>query len=297
MLMTSVAYSSGRRTFLLGIIGILTLSVGCTNLEAVRSFAKLSASVANYQQVVSDYAESPIRQLRYQPDNQDSRLAAIADRRAEQKKQFIAVQTVIVNYMDSLGDLAGDEVATLDADIDNLTAALEKAKFVGDSDKQIGNETATAAATIAKQLSYAILNEWRKSKVKHLIRENDAAFQNVITGFTEILDKDVRDSFKNETIAVKKRFGSWKTAATAAGDPDGAPPIADIFMGERVATLKDKEAQLDAYILSLRTIKDGHHSLYLNADKLDKEELVAEIKKYTKDIQTLKKTIIQLATR
>ena len=63
-----------------------------------------------------------------------------------------------------------------------------------------------------------------------------------------------------------------------------------------LSILKNKEAVLDAYISSLNKIKDGHHSLNLNADKFDKDTLVAEIKNYTKDIQILKKAIIQLAT-
>jgi hypothetical protein len=294
----SLSYTSTWRiSVFLAIIAPLTLSFGCTNLDAVRSFAKLSASVANYQQVVSDYAESPIRQLRYQPEIQGPRLAEIANRRAAQKKQFIAVQTVIVDYMNALGDLAADEVANMDANIGDLTTALENAKFLGDSDEQIGKETVTAAGTIAKKLSYAVLNEWRKSKIKDLIRENDGAFRNVIAGFTEILDKDIRGSLKTETIAVQNPFKSWKSAAKAGGDTEGAAKIADILMEERVATLKDKEAQLDAYISSLRNVSDGHHMLFQSLDKLDKGVLVAEIKNYTKDIQTLKTAIIQLTTR
>ena len=212
-----------------GTIVLIALSFGCTNLEAVRTFAKLSASVANYQQVVTDYAESPQRQLRYQPSSQSQVLAEIASRRVEQKKRFIAVQTVIVNYMNSLGDLAADEVATADADIDGVTAALERANFIGDSDKQIGKETATAAATIAKKLSHAVLNEWRKSKIKDLIRENDGAFRNVIAGFTEVLDKDLRRSLQTEAIAVEKPFHAWESAAKTGGDTQGAPRIAAIF--------------------------------------------------------------------
>lgn len=275
---------------------LYTLVVGCTDLESVRSFAKLSASAANYQQVVTDFVESPKRQIRYQPANQDQTLLEIARRRTEQKKAFADVQNVIVSYMNSLGDLAGDQVATIDTEVDGVTAALEKVKFVGEADKQIGKETASAAGTIAKKLGNAILQQWRKSKIRDLIRETDEPLQNTIAGFTAVLDKDLRSSLRNEEVAVKKPFQAWKAASGSREDRDGAPPVADILMDERVSDLKTKEAQLDAYISALRNIAKGHHSLYTNSEKLDSRSVITEIKAYSKDIQSLKKAIEQLAS-
>lgn len=265
-----------------------------TNLAAVREFAKTSAATAHYEQVVSDYVNSPVRQKRYQPTSSTDQLDALVARRAEQGPILEATQQILVTYMSTLGDLAADQLPNVDSEIDSLSSALEKAKFIGDGDKQIGKETASAAASIAKVLIRASLDGWRRREVARIVKETNPALQNTIAGLKEILDQDMRDSLTNEALAVKSPFRAWIAAAESKGDPDGAPPVARILMDERLATVNAKEAVLDDYIKVLDTIAKGHDDLTNNIDSMSKSDLKDRLKGYSKDLQTLYKSFKKL---
>lgn len=280
--------TSGHRIYGFLAIAALLLS-GCTNLDAVSNFAKLSASITNYEQVVHDYAQSPKRQMLYQPDNQDAMLHATAKRRAEQSRHFAAAQATLVAYMETLGDLASDHVATIDDDIDNINTALATTKFIGDGDRSQNIETASAAGAIATIVGNAILDRWRKDKVVEIIQSANPNLQVAIAGFTAVLDIDLRESLNNEKAAIKKPFRAWQAAARAASDPDGAPVIANMLMEERVRELETKETKLDDYIKALHTIRKGHQDLFDNVGKLDQNAIIGLITGYSKEIQRLRK--------
>lgn len=292
----SKALKFRRATRLVGAfaVGCLWLC-GCANLAAVREFAKTSAATADYKQVVADYTNSPTRQLRYQPDRNADTLKQLATKRAAQGPMLEATQQVLVAYMSSLGDLAADKLPNVDSEIDGLSKALETAKFVGDGDQQIGKETATAAASIAKVLIRAGLDGWRQREVVKIVKETNAPLQDVVAGLKEILDKDLRMSLQNEEIAVSKPFQSWNAAAKAGNDPDGAPQVARILLDERLEQVKAKRASLDAYIKVLDTIAKGHDDLFKNVDKFDKKDLVERLKGYSKDLQTLYKSVKKIS--
>lgn len=265
-----------------------------TNLNAVREFTKTSAATAHYEQVVADYVNSPVRQKRYQPKSSTDQLDALVARRAEQGPILQATQQVLVTYMSTLGDLAADQLPNVDSEIDSLSSALEKAKFIGDGDKQIGRETATAAASIAKVLIRASLDGYRRREVARIVKETNPALQSTIAGLKEILEQDMRDSLTNEGLAVKSPFRAWIAAAESKGDPDGAPPVARILMDERLAVVNAKEAVLDDYIKVLVTIAKGHEDLTNNIDAISKNDLKERLKAYSKDLQTLYKSFKKL---
>lgn len=276
------------------VIAALTFS-GCANLEVVAKFAKISASTADYQQVVGDYADSPRRQRSYQPERMAAQLDALVKRRAEQKPQLEGVQKVLVEYMSALGDLAADKLPNVDDEIDGIGKSLETAKFVGDGDAQIGKETTTAAASIAKVLVRAVLDAWRQCQVIKIVKETDPHLQIVVAGLKEVFDKDLRGSLDNEELAVRKPFQAWIAAATSGNDSDGAPPVARIILNERLEQVQNKRAKLDAYITVLDTIGKGHADLFANVDKMDDKTLKTRLQGYSQDLQTLHKAIKDLS--
>lgn len=265
-----------------------------TNLAAVREFAKTSAATAHYEQVVSDYVNSPVRQRRYQPANQAANLDALVASRAEQGPILEATQQVLVAYMSTLGDLAADQLPNVDSEIDSLSNALEKAKFIGEGDKQVGRETATAAASIAKVLIRVSMDGYRRRHVSRIVKETNPALQNTIAGLKDILEHDMRASLTNEALAIKSPFRSWIAAAESLGDPDGAPPVARILLDERLAVVNAKEAVLDDYIKVLDLIAQGHEDLTTNIDRISKNDLKVRLKGYSKDLQTLYKSFKKL---
>jgi len=206
-----------------------------------------------------------------------------------------AAQQVLVKYMSVLGDLAADKLPDVDSEVDGLSKALETAKFVGDGDKQIRKETATAAASIAKVLTRAILDGYRQHEVVKIVKETNQPLQIVVEGLKEVLDKDMRESLVNEEVAIRKPFKAWDAAARSGNDPDGAPPIARILLDERLEQLRGKQANLDAYIEVLTTIGEGHADLFKHVDTLDQKALKARLQDHSKQLQTLYKDIKELS--
>jgi len=274
---------------------LLAVLSGCANLAAVREFAKTSAATADYKQVVSDYTNSPVRQRRYQPEQMSGQLDGVVQRRAANGPLLEAAQQVLVKYMNVLGDLAADKLPDVDSEVDGLSKALETAKFVGDGDKQIRKETATAAASIAKVLTRAILDGYRQHEVVKIVKETNQHLQIVVEGLKEVLKKDMRESLVNEEVAIRKPFKAWDAAATSGNDPDGAPPIARILLDERLEQLRVKQANLDAYIEVLTTIGEGHAELFKHVDTLDQKAIKARLQDYSKQLQTLYKGIKELS--
>ena len=289
--------SQHRRTMLaLALLSaLLPFISGCTNLQAVRDFAKTSAATADYRQIVTDYVTSPDRQKRYQPARSAPQLEASAKVRAEQKPKIEAAQTILVEYMTALGDLAADDLPKVDSQVDALGKALEKAKFVGDGDAAIGKETATAAGTIAKILTRAVLDHWRQKQTSRIVREADDSIQTVTAGLREIVLKDFGASLDTESETVRKYFEAPIAAAKSGGDTDAVPPLARILWLEHSDEIKARRAKLTAYADVLAKIGKGHADLNENVDRLRDKALKERLRGYTKDLQALYNAIVIMA--
>jgi hypothetical protein len=273
----------------------LTLASACANLDAIRRFAKTSAATADYPQVVADYTGSLTRVRAYEPEQMHAQLDQLIQRRKEQAPRLLAVQTVLVDYMNALGDIAADKLPDVDNEIAGIGKSLEGAKFIGDGDAQIGKETASAAASIAQVLIRTGLDLWRSCEVSRIVKEVDPHLQVVVAGLREILDKDLRASLDNEREAVRKPFQAWIAAATSANDPDGAPPVARVLLSERLELVDGRSARLDAYLQALDKIGKGHAELAANVDQLDADALKKRLEAYVADIQALRGAIETLA--
>jgi len=285
-----------RRPLDLAAVLLVSGLAACTNLAAVREFAKTSASSADFAQVVTDYESSPERQLIYQQEGEaNERLKALAERRKDQAPRLLDCQKIIVDYMDALGDLAADELTSVDSELDGLSKALEEAGFIGDADKVISKASASAAAAIAKVLIRVVQDGWRKGEVCKIVLEVNPHLQEALAGMKEVLDLDLRTSLQNERAAIEKRFGAWTASAKANGDPDGAPPVSRVLLAERVREIDRMEQLLDRYLTVLNIIANGHLDLAENIDSLTTEETIVAIERHSKDLRTLYKQILILA--
>lgn len=288
---------SAARTWWIVFNGIMLGSLllqGCLNLQAVREFAKTSAATADYQQILADYVRSPDRQKRYQTESHTTQLDTLVKARAEQKAKLEGVQTVLVAYMSALGDLAANDLPNVDKEIGRLGKTLEKAKFVGEGDAGIKKETATAAGTIAKVLTRAVLDHWRKRKVRQIIKDTDDNVQTVVDGLREVVLKDFNLSLDIEAAAIQKYFQKPIADAMSRNEPDAVPPLARILLLERLDQVEMRRAKLIAYADVLSKIGKGHADLRKNVGKLDDKALTQRLKQYGEDLRTLYKTIQQI---
>jgi len=283
-----------KSAYLLAIPALFLLTA-CTNIEAVREFAKTSSATADYTEIVSDFADSPKRIKRFQPQSAWPQSEGIIERRSIEAKRLLETQTVLTAYMNALGDLAADKLVKADAEIDSLQKALEKAKFIGDADQAVNKETATAAASLAKIFIRAATDRWRQNKTKKIIRESNAPLQRTIEGLILNLDTSLRSSLQTERVAIGKPYQAWIAGSTSESDQTAVPPIAQILLNERLDVINAKEKKLDEYIKILKKIASGHESMYQNIDNLKSEHLIQNLKSLSKDLQEAHKQILILS--
>ena len=198
------------------------IPAACTDLEAVRKFASTSAATADYRQVIADYAESPSRRQRYAGPQATEDLVETAKRRREHQVRLEAAQTILVKYMTALGDAAADGLPNVDDEIEGLTQALEGAGFVGDADRQLGKETATAAASLGKVLTRVVLDHWRQGEVAAVVREADPHVQEVVAGLKEVIGTDCLQSLESEELQVRNRGRPGRSAGRCQDIARGA---------------------------------------------------------------------------
>lgn len=276
------------------VVAALFLS-GCTNLDAVGKFARISSDSAAYQQVINEYASSPERTQWYESERQASHLEQLIKLRSQQKLQFERVQTVLVEYMSALGELADGRLSCVDDRINAISSALLSSGFIGDTASGSGKRTVSAAASIAGILVRSTLDHWRQRQVVKIIRESDVHVQAVIAGLKELLDRDLRASLQNEEIALSKPFQAWQASAKSHNDGDGAARIAGILLHERRSNVQAGYGRLDAYIRILDTIGKGHADLNANVDRIDSKQLIVRLQGYSRELVTLQKSISALS--
>ncbi len=267
------------------------LLTGCADLQAVRQFSKTSAATADYNDIVADYLKSPERQKLYQPENKHAELDDLTKRREQQKKLFDSAQGTLVIYMSTLGDLAADDLPNVDNEIDGFNKALETAKFVGDGDAAIKTETATAAGAIAKVVIRAVLDHWRQAETAQIIKDTDSNVQSVIVGLCAVLKNDLTLSLAVESENVTKYFEKPIAAARSHKDLDAVPPLATLLEKEHESLIQIRRDKITTYEQVLKKIAQGHADLAKNVDTLDESTLKERLKLYSKDLQTLYKSL------
>ncbi|MBC6991583.1 hypothetical protein [Hymenobacter sp. BT491] len=266
----------------------------CANLEAVREFAKTSAATADYQQIVTDYVGSPARQKLYQPARFASTLDEITRARTAQQARLEGAQTVLVQYMSALGDLAADDLPVVDAELEGLSGALTDAKFIGEGDRAISTETATAAGTIAKVLLRAAADHWRQRQIRTIVEQTDASLQTVVKGLQTIVLKDFSLSLDQDSVAVEKYFGKIKAAAGTLSDPDAVQPLARVVEVDHMARIRARRVKLQTYAQVLDQIGKGHAELRRNVGQLKGKALSQRMKLYAQDLRKLYKAFAEL---
>ena len=280
-----------RGLMLVALLGL----AACADLQAIRDFAKTSSATADYKQIVSDYAASPERQKRLQPERFAGRLDSDIAQRAEQAKRLHAAQAVLADYMDALGDLAADDLPNVDSQIDGLSKALEGAGFIGGGDAAIGKETAGAAATIARILTRAAMDHWRQAKLEKIIAEADPSIQAVTAGLREMILQDFARSLDIEAEATRKYFEATIAAANAGNQSESVPPLSRVLWLDREDALAARRARLEPYANLLMKIGEGHAALRANLGSLKDKALQARLKQYAKDLRKLYKAAAVLA--
>jgi len=267
--MTRVRARSGL--YCLVLVWLTLVASGCaSNLGAVREFASTSSDAAQYTQLIGTYVSTPTRLMRYEPESQRPVLARQAAERTAQQEPLLLRQRLIQSYMDGLGQLAADGLATYNTQLDGLGRALQAAQFTDQSE-------AAALAAVSKQLANAATERWRRDKLVTLIEQSDAPFQVVVGALVTIVETGFVADLANEREAVNKYYTELQLRSR---DPAGLAALGE-WRDMREAQIRDREAAIGSYVVVLKTIGSGHHKLYESRHQLSHVDVQAQVHQYT----------------
>jgi hypothetical protein len=254
----------------IALVWLALVASGCANLGAVRDFANTSSDAAQYNQLVSSYVATPTRMMRYEPESRRPVLAAQGTERQAQRGPLLRLQRLIQAYMDGLGQLAGDGLASYDKQLDGLGEALQSAKLADQNE-------ATAVASVSKLLAFAVAERWREGKLVTLIEQADAPFQIMVGKLVVIVETGFVLDVSNEREALNKYYSELRVTSR---DPAGLAALAE-WREMREGQIADHETAIRNYVVVLKTIAAGHHKLYVSRNELSKAEVQAELHEYT----------------
>ncbi|RJQ54002.1 MAG: hypothetical protein C4530_17295 [Desulfobacteraceae bacterium] len=261
------------------------LACGCANLSAIREFADISVSTAEYTNLTEEYVKWPQTQKRYQPESQYKRLESIAAQRTLQEKTLLLRHSLIEEYMDALGQLSADEVVTYDKEVNGLGKAAKEAKFIDEKE-------ADAFNAVAKLLFKAATDAWRQAKLKAFVKTANPDIQRIIGGLRRIIDLGYIGDLEDENAAVQKYY---KTIVQESEDKSGITALNE-WRDAKLESIASRRKAMEAYSLSLKKISDGHQKLNdaVLANRVTSKEFLGQMSRYAKEIRTAYSAITKL---
>ena len=260
---------------LLGLVLAAVMLAGCANLAAIREFAATSTEAAQYRTIVADYIDAPVRiKTRYAPADQAGRWDDIARARKAEEARLLALQQVVAQYMDSLGQLAADDLVVYDKELDGLNKSLVRAGALksGESD---------AVAAITKLVLKAGAEAWRRRQLRELIESANAPFQVVVGALHTTVTQGFMGELENERAALRNHY---ETLVRSSNDPAGIAALRE-WQTLRRADVDERENVAHVYAGLLQKIAAGHEALYEHRGDLSSRQLLADMHKYSKDIK------------
>lgn len=245
---------------------IVMVAASCTNLTAVREWAKTSLEATQYNEIVTTYANTPQRLKRYDPSGPwDGQI----DLRKKQAAALRQILSVISDYMAALATLSADSTIDYNKDVDVLTASI------GKLNAGISKDTLGAVGSLVKTVIGAAAKGYQAKQVANIVEQANDPFQSILRGeLRQIVDRDFRRDLEIEKISLDRYYDSQlQTNSSSAA--------------ARVALLEWKEFRLeqntnqlkavDAYLEVLAKVAEGHKKLYDNRNKLDAKSLIKDL--------------------
>ena len=273
---------------------VLALLASCVNLDAVREFAKTSSEAASYEQLVEDYVDAPVRRAALQPRMVTVEEARYEDRLAQRGK-LLELHAAIADYMQVLGQLAGDAAPSLERtrevrDRKRARRMRDREPVRGDRERAVPLETSdleAARATLGK-VSEALLGAWRQAEVERLLITGGEDFETVLLALRDKILPLMHDDVELELVAIDKHYRSLLVPLAQQEDELSRATVALLQrqLGIQAAEARGRQWAIEDYALILDEILAGHQSLRDGRD-LDNSALTAELRDRTRAILDL----------
>lgn len=264
------------------VIVILPSLISCASLREVNQYATVSsASLNNINEVdytFNDYCLHACELQQLRSGEIDTLFHCDCEETAAKADEAIRkIHSAITSYLVAIGQLSDNKSFSIDAA--NLTGALLQNSFLKLTDRQV--ETYTKAGNFIATSATAL---YRKGKLKEYIEKADPIFQDLTETFIFLINNRLREQLKTD---YDTRLANIKQMLDNAENDKGFKQIViKLFLDEQ-AYYKKHNALLDSYAALLRSVKKGHHDLYLQRNNLKDMATRALIKNYAKDVQDI----------
>ena len=269
------------------VIGILLFSNGCVSHKAVQDFAATSATATNrLPALATDLSESCTRQKQYLAirggDFDPLRLRQDADNQCldfkTSEKSFITANKVLVEYLQTLGKLAGGETITYDKNLDKLAGNLGETKL-------LPKEKVSTVNAVVKFLANASSDKWRKKQVGKAIVQVNPDIQRLLLTLSTLITRDYFQLLEDEELAAKNLYlGTIKANKKKE-------PVTIILLQQQwdrdYKTLQRRKKTATTYGEILTTIAQGHQLMADKQSTITKKAVQKEIMDYTAKITPL----------
>jgi hypothetical protein len=255
------------------------------NLDAVREFARTSSEAVSYEALVEDYVDAPQRRAVLQPRTATIEESRFQDRVA-QRTELLELHAALSDYMQVLGQLAGDEPPHLQQT--RAARDLRRARRSRDREPaQTGRERATpldtsdlqaVRATFGK-VSEALLGAWRQAEVERLLLSGGDDFEAVLLALRDRVLPLLADDAEAELIAVDKHYRGLLAPLASQEDELSLAAVALLRRQQAVqaAEVHGRQHAIEDYASILDEILAGHRALR-DGCALDNSALAAELR-------------------
>lgn len=264
----------------LTVCALAALLSGCANLQAVQEFGQISSLSAGYTRLSDDYARSPLMKKTYtlEADSQQrAQLDAEYQQRLPQAARLQVYHKAVASYMAALAELAGDDIATGAEEVDGLVDAAVKAGHLNDA-------SAAPVRAIGKLLSDAALNGYRHRELKKIIGDANQPIQSVLASLINGVQA-FDASLEIERANANHYYRSLHARARENNREPVAAEWAWASMNTANAQLDERKQAIPLYIASLQRIAAAHQALYDGREHIDNQQLLADLKRYSKQIR------------
>lgn len=250
----------------------VALITGCTNLNAVRDFAKEAAALGDYRPVPADFVETNVRmQALYGREASADQLAPIKSYR----KLFEQRQVVLVKYMGALASLAEDDLLSCKSNLDQVASAATAADVLEKADANLFASAANLTLKIATDGA-------RRRLIHEIVGRCDQPVQRLTKALAETVEADYLESLKREQQAEDSLLLDVK-----ASKDQGLSRLANYTMQEHRIALAQRMASAKAFAKALTKVAEGHARLAAHPGDFTTKEFIAEIKGYQDEIKNL----------
>ena len=222
---------------------------GCADLAGVREFASLSASITGSGELSARWRDTQQR-LAAIPQPGDFPLKFSTGDRASVHQETEKLLAVVTIYMETMGQLAADNLPSVDTQVAGLTKSLSSLPGT-----PINPQRVEAIGILGKLLSLP-LDSYRQTQVRKLIEQADPPLQNIIVGLIQLAGI-YRSDLNNE----RKTVGDWAALQVAGSGTTSANFLSRRCIVDLNRKYDDVELGLDAYVKALRVISGRHESL------------------------------------